>query len=336
MSQGETLELLVRTQQEDLLQQQALNASLTESNRHLTNRVNELLSQIAWLNRQLFGRRSEKLARLDPNQPSLFDGVPAPQQTAEDIESAREVAVEQISVSIIEKKKERHQRRLLENLPVIEVVIDPEGIDTEKYKRIGEERTRTLEFEPGRLYVKEIVRPKYGLKDNTALPDEGRSSVKQMADREDMSHEQRRGLREELATPILASLEQWMKTAYPTVLPRSRMGQAIAYSYTLWPRMKNYLKEGRLMIDNNLAENAIRPIAISRKNFLFCGNHQAAEHTAIICSLLASCKGLAINPRDWLNDVLTKLPYYCQPGKTKNLKELLPTHWQQTDSNKLQ
>jgi transposase len=177
MPQGETLELLVRTQQEELHQQQALNASLTESNRQLTNRVNELLSQVAWLNRQLFGRRSEKLSRLDPNQPSLFDEVSAPRQTAEEIESAREAAVEQISVAVVNKKKERRQRKLLENLPVIEVVIEPEGIDHEKYKRIGEERTRTLEFEPGRLYVKEIVRPKYGLKDNAALPDEGVSSV---------------------------------------------------------------------------------------------------------------------------------------------------------------
>jgi IS1 family transposase len=97
--------------------------------------------------------------------------------------------------------------------------------------------------------------------------------IEQMADEKEMSHQQRKALREKLAVPILDALEQWMKTTYPTVLPRSRMGQAIAYSYALWPRMKNYLKEGRLMIDNNIAENAIRPIAISRKNFLFYGNH---------------------------------------------------------------
>jgi hypothetical protein len=159
--------------------------------------------------------------------------------------------------------------------------------------------------------------------------------IERMADEKEMSCEERKSLREKLATPILASLEQWMKETYPTVMPRSRIGQAIAYSYSLWPRMKNYLKEGRLMIDNNLAENAIRPIALSRKNFLFCGNHQAAEHTAIICSLLASCKGVGLNPREWLNDVIAKLPYYCQPGKTKNLKELLPAYWIRTNSNTL-
>jgi hypothetical protein len=153
--------------------------------------------------------------------------------------------------------------------------------------------------------------------------------IEQMADEKEMSNDERKALREKLAVPILDAFERWMKDTYPTVLPRSRIGQAIAYSYSLWPRMKNYMKDGRLMIDNNLVENAIRPIALSRKNFLFCGNHQAAENTAIICSLLASCKGVGINPREWLNDVIAKLPYYCKPGKTKSLKELLPAHWQQ-------
>ena len=160
--------------------------------------------------------------------------------------------------------------------------------------------------------------------------------IERMGEEKELSFGERKALREKLATPILASLEQWMKDTYPTVLPRSRIGQAIAYSYSLWPRMKNYLKEGRLLIDNNLAENAVRPVALGRKNFLFCGNHQAAEHTAIICSLLASCKGVGINPREWLNDVIAKLPYYCRPGKNKDLKELLPAYRQPTDSGSLQ
>jgi hypothetical protein len=91
--------------------------------------------------------------------------------------------------------------------------------------------------------------------------------------------------------------------------------------------MKNYLNDGRLKIDNNLAENAIRPIALSRKNFLFVGNHQAAENTAVICSLLSTCKESGVNPREWLIDVLTKMPYLQQSGSEINLKELLPNNW---------
>lgn len=78
---------------------------------------------------------------------------------------------------MVTKKKERQNRKLLEGLPVVEVVIEPQDLDLTKYKRIGEERTRTLEFEPGKLYVKEIIRPKYGLKDNTALPQEHQGGI---------------------------------------------------------------------------------------------------------------------------------------------------------------
>ena len=60
---------------------------------------------------------------------------------------------------------------------------------------------------------------------------------------------------------------------------------------------------------------------------LFCGNRQAAENTAVICSLLGSCKECGVNPREWLNDVISKLPYYLTPKSEKNLTELLPDRW---------
>ena len=158
--------------------------------------------------------------------------------------------------------------------------------------------------------------------------------IEQIADQEELTYEQRMLRRQEQALPILEQLEKWMETAYPKVLPKSRMGQAIAYAYQLWPRMRNYLKDGRLKIDNNLAENAIRPIALSRKNFLFCGNHEAAQNTAIICSLLASCKASNINPREWLTEVIALLPYYAA-NKEKDLKELLPHCWESGNSKEL-
>ena len=151
--------------------------------------------------------------------------------------------------------------------------------------------------------------------------------IERMADEQQLAPEQRKDLRQKLAVPILDAFEKWMEKIYPTVLPKSRIGQAIAYSYSLWKRMKNYLKDGRLNIDNNKVENLIRPIAISRKNFLFCGNHQAAENTAIICSILASCKALGVNPREYLNDIIAKMPYYTKPGARKDLTELLPNRW---------
>ncbi len=157
--------------------------------------------------------------------------------------------------------------------------------------------------------------------------------IERMADEQNLSFDERCKKRNELAAPILLSFEKWMEKTYPTVLPKSRMGEAIGYSYALWPRMKNYLKDGRLKIDNNLAENAIRPIAVSRKNFLFCGNHEAAHNTAVICSLLTSCKESGVNPREWLNDVISKMPYLQKPGNDEALKALLPNRWEKEKSN---
>ena len=157
--------------------------------------------------------------------------------------------------------------------------------------------------------------------------------IEQIADARELDAQGRCALRQRLATPILDSFEKWMEQTYGKVPPRSRMGQAITYTYPLWPRMKNYLKDGNLKIDNNLAENAIRPLTLSRKNFLFCGNHEAAENTAIICSLLATCKAQEINPREWLNDVIAKLPYYLERDSGKNVRELLPDVWKLEKSN---
>ena len=97
--------------------------------------------------------------------------------------------------------------------------------------------------------------------------------------------------------------------------------------------MKTYLNDGCIKIDNNLAENAIRPLTLSRKNFLFCGNHEAAENTAIICSLLATCKAQEINPREWLNDVIAQLSHYLAKGSGKNVRDLLPNVWKLKKSN---
>ncbi len=437
---------MVNSLREELAALKEINASQMKSIKELTARNQELLSQIAWLNRQLFGRKSEKFAHLDPNQLSLFENRISQAQEEARIEEARAAAVEEIEQHKVDKKTERRNRKMLEDLPVIKEVIEPENIDIERYKRIGEECTRSLEFEPGRLYVKEIIRPKYGLKDSVSLPEagekaviiaplpllpiykglpgasllaeillqkyeyhlpfyrqiqsfrhlglnipentlngwfkpacellrplykelkkevlesdylqvdettlpvidresksakkeylwvarspgdslvffhyddgsrsgrtaekllnsfkgylqsdgysaynafEGRTEVclvacmahirrayekalgehkslaeealtqiqdlykiERMADEQQLSPEQRKDLRQKLAVPVLDAFEKWMEKTYPTVLPKSRIGQAIAYSYSLWKRMKNYLKDGRLNIDNNNA-----------------------------------------------------------------------------------
>ena len=139
------------------------------------------------------------------------------------------------------------------------------------------------------------------------------------ADSKEYTPEERRELRNRQSAPLcwIPLKSGWKAHIYIKVLPKSRMGQAISYAYPLWPRMKACLKDGNIKIDNNLAENAIRPLTLSRKNFLFCGNHEAAENTAVICSLLATCKAQEVNPREWLNDVIARLPYYQEKTPAK-------------------
>ncbi|MEO3195753.1 transposase, partial [Parabacteroides distasonis] len=156
---------------------------------------------------------------------------------------------------------------------------------------------------------------------------QGLYNVEYMADERQLSYEERAVLRQRLAGPLLDAFELWLQNTYPKVLKRSLMGKAIAYAYPLIPRMRHYLYDGRIFIDNNRAENALRPMVLTRKNMLFCGNRQAAENTAVICSLLGSCKECGVNPREWLNDVISRLPYYLTPKSGKNLTELLPDRW---------
>ena len=133
------------------------NQQQAEQLRSLQERVKELTAQVAWLNRQLFGRKSEKIVPLDPNQLNLFsEQIP---DSAPEIMEARDKAVESIKETADDRKRERKNRKMMEDLPVLErVIIEPEGIDLELYKKIGEEVTRVVEHKPGQLYIKEIVR----------------------------------------------------------------------------------------------------------------------------------------------------------------------------------
>lgn len=488
----------------------------------LLSRINELSAQVAWLNRQLFGRKSEKLQALDPNQLSLFPDLFADETSA--AEKAREEAVEKIEKEKTqerEKKEKRRTRKMIEDLPVLKrTVITPDGIDLDKYRKIGEEVTRIVQHRPGLLYVEEIIRPKYGLRDNLAVVEKGKGVViapmpllplykgfagatllaeiilqkygyhipfyrqlkqfahlgmkglsantvdgwfkqvaqllrplynaleeevfkafylqgdettmpvidhdrkkaakeylwmvravmeglvifhyeggsragkvikqlaknfkgyfqcdgfagyetafkanpgvyivncmahirrhfeaaldenKEMAehalkdiqllyrierqcDEAECTPEQRKAKRQELSKPIMEAMKTWMETEGVKYSPSSLIGKAIAYAYSRWDNMARYLEDGNIKIDNNLAENEIRPITLGRKNYLFCGNHEAAENMAIICSLLSTCRNHNVNPRDYLNDIIARMPY-MEKATHEELVELLPHKW---------
>ena len=155
----------------------ATNKDQAEQIKNLQERIKELTAQVAWLNRQLFGRKSEKLRTYDPNMPDLFTEEFAGLRQQE--EEKRDEAVEKIEKEPVEVRKQKRQnRKMTEDLPVLETeVIEPTGVDLSLYRRIGEEITKVVKHKPGMLYVKEIIRPKYALKASTGLPPVGQKGV---------------------------------------------------------------------------------------------------------------------------------------------------------------
>ena len=521
------------SQMEMMLQPlQQVNASqaetikkLTEQNESLQSRIKELTAQIAWLNRQLFGRKSEKLPIIDPNYPDLFAGMLP--ENAQQIADAHDEAVEKIVKTKEERRQEKKNRIMMEDLPVLEqVILTPDNLDTNLYKKIGQEVTRIVEHKPGQLYIKEIIREKWGLKDNTATAPKGMSGVliapmpllpiykgiagasllaeillqkyeyhmpyyrqikqyshlgmkgltestvdgwfkqtmellrplyevlkaevmksdyvqadetttpvmnkethkaakeylwmvravmerlvlfhydqgsragavieslanrynfkgylqcdgfagyetafktnpdvwllncmvhirryyeqaldenrpmaehgimeiqhlykiERMCDDAGLSPDERKAKRQELASPIMEAMKLWMETEGVKYSENSLIGKAITYAYTRWDNMMRYLEDGRLLLDNNLAENEIRPITLGRKNYLFCGNHEAAQNMAVVCSLLATCRNHDVNPRDYLNDIISQMPYHAKASH-EELLQLLPHKWKLT------
>ena len=489
----------------------------------LNERIKELTAQVTYLNRQLFGRKAEKLPHYDPNQLELFTDEFATEQAQ--AEEKRDEVVEEIeNETPSERKQKRQNRKMMEDLPVLKrTVIDVEGIDLSLYRKIGEEVTRVLRHEPGKLYVEEIVRPKYGLIENTKLPTDGSKGIKiapmpllpiykcmagadvlaeillqkyeyhmpfyrqiqqfahlglkglkqstlgdwfkgaaqllkplyealkhevmksdycqadetttpvidhekhkaakeylwmvrsvmerlvffhydkgsragavieslankynfkgylqcdgfkgyetafkanpdvtlvncmvhirrhfeqaldenkaaaehalteiqhlykveHLCDDKGLTPEERKEQRQKLSRPIMEAMKVWMETEGIKYSPSSQIGKAITYAYTRWDNMMHYLEDGRLLIDNNLAENAIRPITLGRKNYLFCGNHEAAENMAIVCSLLATCKAHDVNPREYLISVIAEMPYHTKDTH-EHLVKMLPHKW---------
>jgi len=135
---------------------------------------------------------------------------------------------------------------------------------------------------------------------------------------------QRKYYRRRYAKPLLKPFKRWLLTQQQQTLPKTPIGQAIAYTLNHWQAFTNYLREGYLNIDNNAAERAIKPLVIGRKNWLFSGSHAGAEHGAILFSLIETCKLLGINTAVYLKDVLNRLPTQLM----KNIDELLPYNWQ--------
>lgn len=489
----------------------------------LTAEVRKLTAQIAWFQKLMFGRKSEKNIAID-SQPSLFDaaGVEIPPDSS--VQPEEEPEKEEIGYTRRKSRKDQSKtRQTWDNLPVLETrILEPEGVDLTRYRRMGEEVTYLVGFDPGKYYRIAVVRPKYGLADPTEPVERGKGvliaplpkfpiykgvpdasllseiilqkyeyhmpfyrQIKQMAhlgmkgvkeatmagwyrrtmellrplydllvgevfrsdyvqtdesivpvinnkrhqadkeylwmsravmerlavffydegsrsgdvikaktdlynfkgymqcdgfggytaayksssdvllvhclvhirreweraldenrkaaswflgkirelyhiehecDRAGMDFAERREVRQSKSRPILEGMKKWLETEGLRYSQSSLTGKAVTYAYTRWDAMMRILDDGRLLLDNNLAENEIRPITLGRKNYLFCGNHESAENMCVIQSLLATCRNHDINPRLYLNSVIASMPNFEKATKDE-LRELLPHKW---------
>ena len=140
----------------------------------------------------------------------------------------------------------------------------------------------------------------------------------------ELSDEARWRIRQEKAKPILDLLHRWLTTNRQKVPNGSSIAKAIDYSLRRWTALSHYVNDAQVPIDNNCAENRMRPIAIGRKNWLFAGSLRAGQRAAAIMSLIQSAKLNGIEPLAYLKDVLNRLP--TQPAS--KVADLLPHRWQ--------
>ena len=145
-------------------------------------------------------------------------------------------------------------------------------------------------------------------------------AIEALAREANMTNEQRHELRLEKSLPIINEIGSYINKEKNKVLPKSPIGVAFDYCANRWISLQNYLKDGMLEIDSNLIENSIRPLALGRKNYLFAGNHEAAENIAMFYSFFGTCKKNEIDPLKWLTYVINNI----NDTKDSQLKDLLP------------
>jgi len=140
-----------------------------------------------------------------------------------------------------------------------------------------------------------------------------------------LSAADRKDLRQRLAKPKIEMLKAWLDDAKFVELPKTKLGEAISYTLNRWPALLVYLDHPFVEISNNASERSIKPMVLSRKNWLFAGSEEGGKTAATLMSLIETCKRLSINPFEYLKDVLTRFP----SAKTSQIDDFLPDRWLQ-------
>lgn len=147
--------------------------------------------------------------------------------------------------------------------------------------------------------------------------------VEWQADEKELDPDGRQQLRQKQSVPILTAFKSWLDRHVVQVLPKSPIGEAIRYALGQWPTLVRYTEDGRIPIDNNSAERALKPVVIGRKNYLFMGSDEGGRRAAIVYTLIESCRQNEVEPWSYLRDIMERLPTW----PIKRVLELAPSYW---------
>jgi len=140
-----------------------------------------------------------------------------------------------------------------------------------------------------------------------------------------LDHTDRRELRRQRSKPVLDRIRAFLHQVAPTTLPKSPLADAIGYALRQWNALTRYVEDGSLEIDNNGAENALRPLCLGRKNWLFIGSEAAAHRTMVLLTLVQSCKAHNVDPFAYLRDLIDRVNTH----PASRIDELAPRRWKE-------
>lgn len=134
----------------------------------------------------------------------------------------------------------------------------------------------------------------------------------------------RLAMRQAESAALVADLRVWLEAQLARLPTRSTTAEPINYTFNHWDGLVRFLEDGRIELDTNAIERAMRPVALSRKNSLFCGSDEGGENWACLASLIETCKLNGVNPLTYITDLLTRL---VNGWPQERIDELMPWHW---------
>ncbi len=156
-----------------------------------------------------------------------------------------------------------------------------------------------------------VRRPFYELADTSPVAADALPRIASLyaidAEVRGQSPEQRRAARQEKGRPVIDDLRRFLDAKLAQLSRKSTLAKAIRYALTRWQGLTRFLDDGRIELDSNIVERAVRPLALNRKNALFAGSDDGGDHWAVIASMIETCKLNGIDPQAWLNDTLVRL-----------------------------